>query len=378
MRNSLFCLLAAVFISAAAAGEPFENLNIADNGKIAVGTGSAGFSVVNSGWSEFGNTRWREVKKESGKDFQRFTGRFEFEGVPCTAVETVRQLAPNKFRIECDWQFERDVKVNGIFSGISMPLPLEGILVDGKNLPIPELPKEMVLRPYSPARTVAVRQTDGFQYVLSGDLDVYIQDSRKWVNALTIRLAAKPGQGTMRKSHAAFDLELLPVETAPVDLAPAARDFFDLNVLPVGTHRIGGVPFVVRDDRKAIVGCGQSAARLTQRRSRGRLHRCRLQRRQSAVNPGEGKGRLRRLDSGGLLSQRRNRLRSGISGEARRAVRLFLPAAPPQSGLPDLPCRITGNRVDNRRSDAQQPAASFYARTRGSVDHKRWARLEKA
>lgn len=241
MGNSLFCLLAAVFISAAAAGEPFENLNIADNGKIAVGTGSAGFSVVNSGWSEFGNTRWREVKKESGKDFQRFTGRFEFEGVPCTAVETVRQLAPNKFRIECDWQFERDVKVNGIFSGISMPLPLEGILVDGKNLPIPELPKEMVLRPYSPARTVAVRQTDGFQYVLSGDLDVYIQDSRKWVNALTIRLAAKPGQGTMRKSHVAFDLELLPVETAPVDLAPAARDFFDLNVLPAGTHRIGGV-----------------------------------------------------------------------------------------------------------------------------------------
>ena len=259
MRNLLLCFLAAVLVSAGAAGEP---LQITDHGKIVVGAGSVGFSAVNSGWSEFGNVKWRDVKKESGKDFQRFTGHFEFEGVPCTAVETVRRLAPNKFRIECDWQFDRDVKVNGIFSCISMPLPLEGILVDGKKLLIPELPKEMILRPYSPARTVTVRQTDGFQYILSGNLNAYIQDSRKWVNALTIRLAAGPGQGTMRKSHVAFDLELRPVEAVTVDIAPAARDCFDLNVLPAGTHRIGGVPFVVRDDRKAIVPESKSALRL--------------------------------------------------------------------------------------------------------------------
>ena len=139
MRNLLLCFLAAVLVSAGAAGEP---LQITDHGKIVVGAGSVGFSAVNSGWSEFGNVKWRDVKKESGKDFQRFTGHFEFEGVPCTAVETVRRLAPNKFRIECDWQFDRDVKVNGIFSCISMPLPLEGILVDGKKLLIPELPRK--------------------------------------------------------------------------------------------------------------------------------------------------------------------------------------------------------------------------------------------
>ena len=251
MRNLLFCFLAVVFISAA--GESFENLNIAADGKISVGSGGMGFSVVNSGWAEFGNAKWRNIKKESGKDFRRVTGRFEFEGVPCTAVETVTRLAPNKFRIECDWQFDRDLKVNGVFSSISMPLPLEGILVDGKKQLIPELPGEMVLRPYSPARTITIQQTDGFQYVVSGNLNAYIQDSRKWVNVLTIRLAAAPGKGVMRKSHVAFNLELRPLKATPVDIAPAARDFFDLNVLPAGTHRIGAVPFVVRDDRKALV-----------------------------------------------------------------------------------------------------------------------------
>lgn len=33
-------------------------------------------------------------------------------------------------------------------------------------------------------------------------------------------------------------------------------------MLPAGTHRIGGVPFVVRDDRKAIVPESKSALRL--------------------------------------------------------------------------------------------------------------------
>jgi len=47
MRNLLFCFLAVVFISAA--GESFENLNIAADGKISVGSGGMGFSVVNSG-----------------------------------------------------------------------------------------------------------------------------------------------------------------------------------------------------------------------------------------------------------------------------------------------------------------------------------------
>ena len=60
MRNLLLCFLAAVLVSAGAAGEP---LQITDHGKIVVGAGSVGFSAVNSGWSEFGNVKWRDVKK---------------------------------------------------------------------------------------------------------------------------------------------------------------------------------------------------------------------------------------------------------------------------------------------------------------------------
>ncbi len=244
MKNFFFCCLATLIISVASALEPSGNLRVADNGSFTVGNASGGFTIVNSGWSFLGNAKWREIKKESGADFQRFTGRFEFEGVPGVAVEMVKQLAPDKFRIECDWRFDREVKVNGIFADISLVLPLEGLLVDGKTLPVPELLKEMVLRPGSPARAVTVRQADGFEFVLSGDLNAYIQDSRKWGNSLTIRLAGNPATGMMRNSSVAFELELRPVVGTPVDLAPAATRN---GLFPAKKLQVGGIPFTIAE-----------------------------------------------------------------------------------------------------------------------------------
>ncbi len=274
MKKLLSVLSAAASLLTAAAMELPPGMSIAPDGTLLLGNSKLAIAVANTTWGWFENKAWTDVKVESGKDSWSASGKLTVDGNAGSVTESLRRTGPFRWRIASELNFSAPTACNAVCLSINLPLPAVGVTIDGKAVKIPEGSSSTTLRNAAPAKSVGVELFGGLRYELTGNLQVYVQDNRRWSNTVSIRVYFDPSEGSIRKAGFACDLAVFPPVAVPADLSKAANRTFtdpdgagwtgqgsnnDLAGLKPGRLEVAGFPFDVRGGKGAIV-VGRGAA----------------------------------------------------------------------------------------------------------------------
>ena len=275
MRKRLFAFCAVAAALAAAAMELPSGMKIAPDGTLRLGDSTLVISVANTTWNGSPNHSWTEVRTDAGNDFWTLSGRITVDDTTGSVTESLRRIAPARWRLESEIAFPSPVACNAVYLGVDFAIPSGRIVIDGREVEIPAGSTSMTLRPAGPARSVTVELQGGMRYTLSGNLRVYVQDNRRWGNIVSIRIYFDPSEGSIQKSRFACELAVSSPHNVPVDLGNAANRTFadpdgsgwiglgggnDLSGLKPGRLEIAGFPFDVREGKGAIVVGGDAPA----------------------------------------------------------------------------------------------------------------------
>ncbi|MBS1368406.1 MAG: hypothetical protein HPZ91_00475 [Lentisphaeria bacterium] len=238
------------------------------DGVLTVGDAKLALSAASTSWQWLEPAKWREVKSETGPDFQSLSARIQFDGVSGTVSEKIRETGKNRYRYEGEFRFPDPVNAAAFCCSLTLPQPAGELRVDGRKITIPEVfDNRIELQAFTSARSVEV-ELNSMRFTISGKLQIYVQDDRRWSETVSVRIYCDPPAGSARNAKVEFDLAVSPVDAAPVDLAQAANRTFsdpdgsgwtgqgkhnDMAILKPGNLEVGGLSFLVREGRGAIV-----------------------------------------------------------------------------------------------------------------------------
>ena len=268
MKKLLSALCSVAAMLTAAAMELPPGMTIAPDGMLLLGDSKLSITIANTTWGWFDNKVWTDVKTDTGKDSWTIAGKVDVDGTTGNVSASLRRLAPARWRLEAGVDFPAPVACNAICLSCHFPIPSGRIVIDGKEVKIPAGSSSTTLRSAGPAKSVTVELQGGMRYTISGNLQAYVQDNRRWSNTASIRVYFDPSEGNVRKARLSCELEVSPPLIVPVDLGNAANRTFadpdgsgwtgqgagnDLSGLKPGRIEIGGFPFQVREGKGAIV-----------------------------------------------------------------------------------------------------------------------------
>lgn len=265
----LIFLLAAVAGMSLHALEPQAGAELRPDGSLKIGDALLDISVADSAWRFQTNREWRERTLQGGQEFRRITGRVTVDGITGTVSCEWRKTAPGRWRFTGNCDFPADISTPALSATLSLPLPVGGLQIDGRSVPVPGSFRGQVLAAESDARSVTVDLAGGVRLVFSGELRVYVQDSRRWGNNLSLRFYFTPARGSFRRARCEFELAVLPPAVHPVSLEQAANRTFadrdgsgwtgqgsgnDFSAMTAGRCEVSGIPFCVAGKGAVVVG----------------------------------------------------------------------------------------------------------------------------
>lgn len=264
MKKSLLCLFVLAAAAAVGGFELLLGVSLEPNGTLNIGRAKMTVSLADSTWHWYTNKDLTGLRTESDNDAVRISGQLPPDAGKGTVTQSLKRIGEHRWRIRSRIAFPAPMGCNTICVGIQLPLPMETLRVDGKEVMIPESLKNMVLLPSVPANSVTAGLPGGLRFELSGKLQVYVQDDRRWNPNAAIRIYFTPSEGSVSEATVEFDLSIQEIAATPVALAEAAN----FAVLSDGATPIGlkdgrldlaGFPFAVQVAGKGAILTGDTA-----------------------------------------------------------------------------------------------------------------------
>ena len=262
--KSFSAVLTFAVVAVAAAVEFPAGIRINDRGEIRLGDCDFQFKFAEESWRSWKlSSHWQKMKREESGGKLVISG--ELAGG--TISKTVRQTGKNSYEILGQVNFPTPVHWELLAAILTLPPEQTAITIDRKAVAIPSLFKELSIFNGS-AKEVIVDLPGGMRYRFIGDMELEIQDNRRWRNSIGIRFFFSPHQGRISSSSLKLELEIQPPEFLKVDLSAAANRSYDdedgsgwtgqgaandLGMIKSGSLEYARVPFFIGTDRKAII-----------------------------------------------------------------------------------------------------------------------------
>lgn len=268
MKKLFLYLFVAAVLTAVQAMDFPVGVKLEPDGRLRIGNAELLLTFADGSWKWCENPHWTARKSRTAADSFTVTGEILVGGVQGEAAETVRQLGGGTWKFESHVSFPNPVECNTLCATLRLPVPAGTLTVDGREISVPEIQKERVLRPAAPARKVSVELAGGLHLTISGDLRVMVQDDRRWVQTVSVRIYFTPSEGKVKDAALEFGLELSAPAAVPVALTGAANRTLadpdgsgwtgqgsgnELSWLKSGTLEYANFPFVIGPEKKAVV-----------------------------------------------------------------------------------------------------------------------------
>lgn len=268
MKKLLPFLFAAAILAAAHALDFPAGVSLEPDGRLKLGDAELLLTFADCNWKWCENSHWTHRKSDIAADSGTVTGDIAFGDGTGRVSQTLRQLGGGTWKFESRVSFSKPVDCKTLCATLRLPVPAGKLTVDGREISLPEVMGERVLRQTAPARSVFVELAGGLRLTISGNLSVMVQDDRRWVQTASVRVYFTPSQGEVKDSALEFKLELSAPAAVPVDLAGAANRTFadpdgsgwtgqgsgnDLSWLKSGRVEYAGFPFMIGLGKKAVV-----------------------------------------------------------------------------------------------------------------------------
>ncbi len=219
-------------------------------------------------WKWINNAQWSAPKSVTSDRRRSFSGAIQEGDCRGTVSQTIEEIRPGEFQFDCRMRLENPAVWKTLCATLSMPV-FGGILrIDGREIIVPEQWKTSRLRAVAPAKRVELELPGGRVLEISGDLQVMVQDDRRWQETISTRLYFSPWQGQVKEASLSFVLKMKEPVARKISLAKVVNRTFadpdgsgwtgqgsnnDLEWLKAGTVTCAGFPFQIGPEEKAVV-----------------------------------------------------------------------------------------------------------------------------
>ena len=219
-------------------------------------------------WKWINNAQWSSPKSVAADRRRIFSGTIHEEECRGTVSQIIEEIKPGEYRFDCRVRLEKTAVWKTLCATLSMPV-FGGVLrVDGREIVVPGEWKNSRLRALAPAKQVELELSGGKVLEISGDLQVMVQDDRRWQETVSTRLYFSPWQGPVKEASLSFLLRVQEPAVRKIALEKVANRTFadpdgsgwtgqgsnnDLEWLKTGTITCAGFPFQIGPEEKAVV-----------------------------------------------------------------------------------------------------------------------------
>jgi len=272
MRNFLLACTVLCALSLTGAELP-SAVKLQKDGSFKIGDAEFFLQTYNSTWTPVTSKQFSVVKSEQKNGNFSLAASARVDDAEMTVSETVTADAADAFKLQSTVKFASPVQVNLLCGALRLPVSAKaGLVIDGKELTLPEKFGEMSLFGPKAVKTVALQLPGGQTLKISGDVTLAVQDNRKFNNPeFSLRFYFKPATGKIETSELALNFQLSGVVSTPVDLAKAGTRSFawdgkqgwsdqgsenDLSMFRLSEVNCGNLRFAIAKSAKPVLALG--------------------------------------------------------------------------------------------------------------------------
>ena len=227
-------IVIGIFYAAIAAAAQNE-IVFDKNGKLSLGDTRLGMTLYTSKWHPVTQEKWSNCKETDFPWGKQVVGVAEVDG---NKAEIVQKFYKKERGFSCTWTiaFEKETQLNALFAGFTLPLPFRRVIVDGKEIQLPENCQK--LNPYSVknAKRISFEYRPGGYLTLSSPdgMNFAVQDERHFYQKhFTLRFYFSPAHGKIKTAHLELNASQTETKSFPLDIRENMnRGFADSPELP--------------------------------------------------------------------------------------------------------------------------------------------------
>ncbi len=230
-----WCMIVSGIFYAAVAAAFHNEIGFDKNGKLMLGDTSLGIVLYTSKWHPVEQEKWSNCKETDFAWGKQIVGVAEVDG---NKAEIVQKFYKKERGFSCTWTIalKKETQLNAVFAGFPLPLPFRRLIVDGKEILLPE--NYQKLNPYSAknAKEITFEYRPGGYLTLSSPdgMNFAVQDERHFYQKhFTLRFYFSPAHGKIQSAHLELNASLENTKSFPLEIREHMnRGFADSPELP--------------------------------------------------------------------------------------------------------------------------------------------------
>ena len=219
-------LACGTLISAAEFPAP---LKISKDGTFKISEANFALQIYDASWGPSSNGQFVDRKFSLDRGIMNFSATLKNKSLSGSLTEKITALGNDEFEFDASASFSEGVTINGLFGTLRIPSEESFITVDDKKISLPAEFKDIGIMKKTKASKVIVPLDGGITLVATGDLNLTVQDNRKFGNQdFSLRFSFSQDSGAISSSNLKIKFKVECIKSEMVDISASAnRGFAD-------------------------------------------------------------------------------------------------------------------------------------------------------